>query len=120
MKKPTRREAPVSLPFSFSEEYRDAREIIRAIFSAMIDRGISEADFAERIGITQRSLQNWRSPKQLRNEGEGPGLVLILRALHALDLSLDVIDNSPERKSKRLMTLRLRNDFEATEREKRL
>jgi transcriptional regulator with XRE-family HTH domain len=120
MNKPTRREAPTSLPFTFSEEYREAHEIIRAIFSTMIDRGISENDFAERIGISKRSLEKWRSPTHLRNEGKGPGLVLILRALHALDLSLDVIDNNPERKRKRLMTLRLRNDFAATGREKRL
>jgi transcriptional regulator with XRE-family HTH domain len=78
------------LPHTADKESRAANEILRAIFSAMIDAGMSQAEFAEKIDLSERTIEKWRSSSALKGDAKGPGLVLIIRALHALGLELDV------------------------------
>ena len=86
-----RRSAPPSeLPHDAAPERRRANEIIRALFGAMIDQGITQADFADRVGLSERSIEKWRAPDAFDEGARGPGIVHVVRALHALGLELDV------------------------------
>lgn len=81
---------PTPLPRTASAEAQEANEILRAIFSAMIDAGMSQAEFAEKIDLSERTIEKWRSSSALAGDAKGPGLLLIIKALHALGLELDV------------------------------
>lgn len=114
-----RSEAPLPLPTSSPAEHRAANEVIRAVFSAMIDQEVSHAEFAERVQITERTLDKWRSPALFHERTEGPGLVLVLRALHALGLTLDVRPIPGHRvRSKARLPLSVRNDLAQIERDR--
>lgn len=103
---------PAPLPPDAAPELRDAGEIIRAVFSAMIDAGMTQADFADRIGLSERSIEKWRAPGALDDGARGPGLVHVIRALHALGLELDVQPRGGRRKAFDLMTRNAQAEIE--------
>lgn len=110
-----RRSAPPGeLPHDAAPERRQANEIIRALFGAMIDAGITQADFAERIGLSERSIEKWRAPAAFVEGARGPGIVHVVRALHALGLELDVRPKG----GRKTISLSVRNGIAETERDR--
>lgn len=111
-----RSSAPASLPREAPDDLRAANEIVRAIFSAMIDQGIPQGEFAERIGVAERTIEKWRSPRAFAEGAQGPGLVLVVRALHELGLSLDVLTKADRKRGR--FPLSMRTDMAEMERDR--
>ncbi len=106
---------PRELPFDAAPDLRQASEIIRAVFGAMIDEGITQADFADRIGLSERSIEKWRAPDAFAEGARGPGIVHVVRALHALGLDLDVRPKG----GRKAISLAVRNGMAEIERDRR-
>ena len=81
---------PPRLPAETPAEVAEAHDVIRFIFSAMIDAGLSQAEFARLMGVSESTIENWRNPKKFEGDPRGPGLVHIARALRVLGHRLDV------------------------------
>lgn len=111
-----RRSAPPrELPHDAAPDLRQANEVIRAVFGAMIDEGITQADFADRIGLSERSIEKWRAPAAFAEGARGPGIVHVVRALHALGLELDVRPKG----GRKAIPLAVRNGLAEIERDRR-
>lgn len=111
-----RRSAPPEpLSPDAAPELQDANEVIRALFGAMIDAGITQADFAERIGLSERSIEKWRAPSAFEPGARGPGIVHVIRALHALGLEMNV---QPLGGRKNSFPLAFRNSLREMERDR--
>ena len=95
----TRSSPPPQLPTGTAPEIVEAHNVIRFIFSAMIDSGYSQAEFAQLVGVSESTIENWRNPKSFEGDPRGPGLVHIARALRVLGHHLDVRCNK-ERKGR--------------------
>ena len=85
-----RRSSPPPALEGAPAEVQGANEVLRLIFLAMFEAGFTQAEFADRIGVSERTIENWRAPTAMRADQKGPGIILLSRALHALGYELDV------------------------------
>lgn len=85
-----RRSLPPKVLEGASADVQAANEVLRAIFLAILDAGLTQAEFAEKVCLSERTIENWRASSALTGDTKGPGLLLVSRALDALGLELDV------------------------------